>query len=135
MDKLSIAKLKVSSIMTKNLITASPDVTVEVAVRRMIDNDVECLPIVNAKDELCGLITFRDVVKKVVYTSAFGWELTVDEIMVKNVTTISPDSTLLDTVKIMKNRHLRRLPVVDAGKKIVGLVTNFDLALFGWESE
>ena len=135
MDKLSMAKLKVSSIMTKNLITATPDISVEVAVKRMIDNDVECLPIVNAKDELCGLITFRDVVKKVVYTSAFGWELTVDEIMVKNVTTINPDSTLLDTVKIMKNRHLRRLPVVDAGKKLVGLVTNFDLALFGWESE
>src|SRR4030042_7186569 len=110
MDKLSLAKLKVSTIMTKNLITATSDETVEVAVKRMIDNDVECLPIVNAKDELCGLITFRDVVKKVVYTSAFGWELTVDEIMVKNVTTINPDSTLLDTVKIMKNRHLRRLP-------------------------
>ena len=135
MDKLSIAKLKVSNIMTKTLITATSDVTVEVAVRRMIDNDVECLPIVNEKGALCGLITFRDVVKKVVYTSAFGWELTVDEIMVKNVTTVSPDSTLLDIIKIMKNRHLRRLPVVDASNKLVGLVTNFDLALFGWELE
>ncbi len=104
-------------------------------VRRMIDNDVECLPIINARDELCGLITFRDVVKKVVYTSAFGWELTVDEIMVKNIITCSPDSTLLDIIKIMKNRHLRRIPVVDTGNKLVGLVTNFDLALFGWEAE
>ena len=135
MDKLSIAKLKVSNIMTKTLITATSDVTVEVAVRRMIDNDVECLPIINARDELCGLITFRDVVKKVVYTSAFGWELTVDEIMVKNIITCSPDSTLLDIIKIMKNRHLRRIPVVDTGNKLVGLVTNFDLALFGWEAE
>ena len=135
MDKLSLAKLKVSTIMTRSLITATPNETVEVAVKRMIDNDVECLPIVNTQNELCGLITFRDVMKKVVYTSAFGWELTVNEIMVINVTTITPDSTLLDTVKIMKNRHLRRLPVVDVRKKLVGLVTNFDLALFGWDLE
>ena len=135
MDKMSLARLKVSNIMTKTLITATPDVTVEVAVKRMIDNDVECLPIVDVNGELSGLITFRDVVKKVVYTSAFGWEVIVEEIMVRNVTTLSPDSTLLDAIKIMKNKHLRRIPIVDVRSKLVGLVTNFDLALFGWETE
>ena len=67
--------------------------------------------------------------------SAFGWELTVDEIMAKNVITCHPNSTLLEVVKTMKNKHLRRLPVVDPSNKLVGLITNFDLALFGWELE
>jgi CBS domain-containing protein len=43
------------------------------------------------------------------------------------------DSTVLDVVKTMKNKHLRRIPIVDAENKLVGLVTDFDLALFGWD--
>ena len=130
-----MSKLKVSTIMTKSLITGTPNITVEEAVKKMIDNDVECLPIVNAKGELSGLITFRDIIKRVVYTSTFGWELTVDEIMAKNIVTCHPNSTLLEVVKTMKNKHLRRLPVVDTSNKLVGLVTNFDIALFGWDLE
>ena len=53
----------------------------------------------------------------------------------KNITTCGPDSTVLDVVKTMKNRHLRRLPVVNDENILVGLVTDFDLALFGWELE
>ena len=135
MGKLSMSKVQVSLIMTKKLITATPKITVEAAVRLMIDNDVECLPIINSTEELIGLITFRDIVKKVVYPSAFGWELTIEEIMVKNVTTCSPTSSMLEVVKTMKNRHLRRIPVVDSKNRLVGLVTNFDLALFGWDLE
>ena len=135
MGKLSMSKVQVSLIMTKKLITATPKITVEVATQLMIDNDVECLPIINSTEELIGLITFRDIVKKVVYPSAFGWELTIEEIMVRNVTTCSPNSSMLEVVKTMKNRYLRRIPVVDSKNKLVGLVTNFDLALFGWDLE
>jgi CBS domain-containing protein len=35
----------------------------------------------------------------------------------------------------MKNKKLRRIPVIDKNKKLVGLVTNFDLAIFGWDTE
>ena len=71
---------------------------------------------------------FRDIVTKVVCPSAFGWELRVEDIMAKNVTTCSPDSIVLEVVKTMKNKHLRRIPVINAKNLLVGLVTNFDLA-------
>jgi len=135
MYKLAMSKVKVSKIMTKDLITATLNITVEEAVKRMVDNNVECLPVIDSEGILQGLVTFRDIVTKVVYPSAFGWELKVEEIMAKNITTCSPDSTVLDIFKTMKNKHLRRIPVVNAKNVLVGLVTNFDLALFGWELE
>jgi CBS domain-containing protein len=135
MNRLDMSEVKVSKIMTKRLIVASIHDTVEEAVKKMVDNDVECLPVINSDGMLQGLVTFRDIVTKFVYPSAFKRELKIGEIMAKNITTCGPDSTVLDAVKTMKNRHLRRLPVVNAEKVLVGLVTDFDLALFGWELE
>ncbi|MGQ9640686.1 MAG: CBS domain-containing protein, partial [Candidatus Bathycorpusculaceae bacterium] len=56
----------------------------------------------------------------------------VEEIMVKDLVTCNLNSTVLDVVKIMKNKHLRRIPVINTKNKLAGLVTDFDLALFGW---
>jgi len=133
MKKLTIANVKISQIMTKDLITVSLDSTVEEVVNKMVDYDVECLPVIDAEGVLRGLVTFRDIVMKVVYPLTKTRESKVEKIMSKSLVTCDPNSTMLDVVKIMKNRHLRRIPVVDAKNKLVGLVTDFDLALFGWE--
>ncbi len=133
MTKLTTSTVKISRVMTKDLITVLLDGTVEEAVKKMIDYDVECLPVVDSKGVLHGLVTFRDIIIKVVYPQTKTRESKVEKIMSKNLVTCNFDSTVLDVVKIMKNKHLRRIPVVDAKNKLVGLVTDFDLALFGWE--
>jgi len=133
MKKLTIANAKISQIMTKDLVTVSLDSTVEEVVNKMVDCDVECIPVVDAEGVLRGLVTFRDIVMKVVYPLTKTRESQVEKIMSKSLVTCNPNSTVLDVVKIMKNRHLRRIPIVDAKNKLVGLVTDFDLALFGWE--
>ena len=132
MKKLTIANVKISQVMTKDLITVSLDSTVEEVVNKMVDHDVECLPVIDAEGVLHGLVTFRDIVMRVVYPQTKIRESKVEKIMSKSLVTCNPNSTVLDIVKIMKNRHLRRIPVVDAKNKLVGLVTDFDLALFGW---
>jgi len=135
MKKLSTASVKVSRVMTRNLITVSLGSMVEEAVRKMVDHDVECLPVVDSEGILHGLLTFRDIVTNVVYPQAKVRKSKVEEIMAKDLVTCDLNCTLLDVVKIMKNRHLRRIPVVNARNKLVGLVTDFDLALFGWNLE
>jgi len=135
MKKLSTASVKVSRVMTRNLITVSLGSMVEEAVRKMVDLDVECLPVVDSEGILHGLLTFRDVVTKVVYLQANVRKSKVEEIMAKDLVTCNLNCTVLDVVKIMKNRHLRRIPVVNARNKLMGLVTDFDLALFGWDFE
>jgi len=133
MKKFTTASVKISGIMTKDLITVPLDSTVEEVVKKMVDYDVECILVIDAEGVLQGMVTFRDIVMKVVYPSTKTRESEVEKIMSKNVVTCNPNSTVLDVVKIMKNKHLRRIPVVDAKNKLVGLVTDFDLALFGWD--
>jgi CBS domain-containing protein len=133
MKDLTAVNVKVSRIMTRNLITVSVGSTVEEAVKKMIEFDVECLPVIDSKSVLCGLLTFRDIITKAVYSQADVRKLKVEDIMTKDLVTCSPNNTVLDVVKIMKNRHLRRIPVVNAKNKLVGLITDFDLALFGWD--
>jgi len=135
MKKLTTASVKVSRVMTKNLITVSLGSMVDEAVKKMVDLDVECLPVVDSEGILHGLLTFRDIVTKVVYPQAKVRESKVEEIMTKDLVTCDINCTVLDVVKIMKNRHLRRIPVVNARNKLMGLVTDFDLALFGWDFE
>lgn len=67
MTKLTSTDVKISKVMTKDLITASIDSTVEDVVKKMVDYDVECVPVVDAEGVLRGLVTFRDIVMKVVY--------------------------------------------------------------------
>jgi CBS domain-containing protein len=133
MKDLAAVNVKVSRIMTRKLITVSVGSTVEEAVKNMIECDVECLPVIDSKGVLCGLLTFRDIITKAVYSQADVRKLKVEDIMTKDLVTCSPNNTVLDVVKIMKNRHLRRIPVVNAKNKLVGLITDFDLALFGWD--
>jgi CBS domain-containing protein len=133
MKKLTTADVKVSRVMTKNLITVSVGSMVEDAVKKMVDFDVECLPVVDSKGILHGLLTFRDIVTKVIYSQADVKKLKVEDIMAKDLVTCNPNYTVLDVVKLMTNKHLRRIPVVKARNKLVGLVTDFDLALFGWD--
>ncbi len=133
MKKLTIANVKISQVMTEDLITVFIGSTVEEVVKKMVDYDVECLPVIDAEGVLHGLVTFRDIVMKVVYPLTKIRESKVEKIMSKSLVTCNPDHTVFDVVKIMKNKHLRRIPVVDAKNKLVGLVTDFDLALFGWE--
>jgi len=133
MDKLDMARVKISKIMTKELVTTPLDSTVEEAVNKMVNYDVECLPVIDEEGVLQGLVTFRDIVVRVVYPSTNKKKLKVETMMSKNVVTCNPDSTVLDIAKIMKNKHLRRIPVVEAKNKLVGLVTDFDLALLGWD--
>ena len=135
MRKLTTASVKVSRVMTRNLITVSLGSMVEEAVKKMVDLDVECLPFVDPEGNLHGLLTFRDIVTKVVYLNAKARKSKVEEIMARDLVTCDLNCTVLDAVKIMKNRHLRRIPVVNARNKLMGLVTDFDLALFGWDFE
>ncbi len=135
MRNLTTASVRISRVMTRDLIAVSLGSSVEEAVKKMVDHDVECLPVIDSEGSLRGLLTFRDIVTKFVYTQAEPRKSKVEDIMAKDLVTCEPNSTILDVVKIMKNRHLRRIPVVNSRNMLVGLVTDFDLALVGWDFE
>ncbi|MFQ6130342.1 MAG: CBS domain-containing protein [Candidatus Hadarchaeaceae archaeon] len=118
--------------MTKNVVAIGPERSASEAVKKMVERNVECLPVVQF-GELQGLITFRDIIEKVVYAKRVPRKTKVKDVMAKKMITCRPDSTVIEVVKLMKNKRLRRVPVVNKEGRLVGIVTDFDLAIFGWE--
>lgn len=128
----TVSNLTVEEIMTRNVITVETEEPVFSMVKKMINKNVECLPVTKA-GKLKGLITFRDVIRKVVYEGKDPKKMKAKDVMTKSVVTCYNDATVLDVVKLMKNKRLRRIPVIDRDGNLVGLITNFDLAIVGWD--
>ena len=129
---MSTTGVKIRELMTRNVVAIGPERSVSEAVKKMVERNVECLPIVQF-GELKGLITFRDIIEKVVYAKRVPRKTKVKDVMAKKTVTCRPDSTVIEVVKLMKNKSLRRIPVVNKEGRLVGIVTDFDLAIFGWE--
>ncbi len=131
-SRISTTGVKIRELMTTNVVTIDPEKSVSKAVKKMVERNVECLPIVKF-GALQGLITFRDIIEKVVYAKRVPEKTKVRDIMAKKMVTCGPDSTIIEVVKLMKNKRLRRIPVIDENRRLLGIITNFDLAIFGWE--
>jgi len=121
--------------MTPNPLTINPDMPVAEALSFMRQHNVRRLPILNKKRKLVGIISEKDLL----YASAspatslsvyeVGYllsKLKVEEIMAKNVTTITPDAPLEEAARIMADGKVSGLPVMD-GDHLVGIITETDV--------
>jgi CBS domain-containing protein len=109
--------------MVTDVVTVEPDVNVRRAVRAMNDFEIGCLVVVEA-GRVVGILTERDVLKRVVDEGRKPEETSVREVMSKPP--ISPDADLETAIELMFKHKIKKLPVVENGK-LVGLVTFTDL--------
>lgn len=117
--------MRVSEIMTgAAVIDASHDTLVE-AARKMWKQQTGSLLVVDG-DDLVGIITERDILKAVALGTPIDDTL-ISEVMSKDVITVGPGTSLREAAKVMADRWIRHLPVVDNGK-LVGVVSQRDLA-------
>jgi acetoin utilization protein AcuB len=127
----------IKNYMTRHPITVGPDLAVVEAQRIMADNRVKHLPVVDSGKHILGILTpSRFSITADRMTSLDVWEITrrlthvtVGDLMVKGETlvTISADATLEDAAYLMVSRHITGLPVVDADRVVVGIITQSDL--------
>jgi len=123
-DTLSEIK-KVSSIMTREVVTAPGNITVREAVRRMADRSISCL-IVGREGRPAGIITERDVVRLLADSPHLG-RLKLYDIMSCPVVCVEADRPVFEAAMLMKKRRMRRLVVVDDDSRVMGLVTQSDI--------
>ena len=93
----------------------------------MHDSHLGVLPVVD-NDQLVGIITDRDICCKVIATGHSAGFTKVEEVMSKDVTTCLDDQNIGDATKLMIEKHIRRLAVLDQKNAIVGLLSVDDLA-------
>jgi CBS domain-containing protein len=120
--------MKVSDVMTHDVKIASPADTLRHAAQMMEGIDAGVLP-VGENDRLVGMLTDRDITVRAVARGKAPDECTVREIMSPDIKYVYEDETVETAAKNMGDLQLRRLPVLDRKKRLVGIVSLGDLAL------
>ena len=127
-------RTKVREVMTDRPRAVTPDTPVSEAARLMESEDVGALPILEG-DQLAGIVTDRDIVIRAVAKEKDPKGMPVREVASREVATIGPDDTLSDALKVMARAQVRRIPVVDEGNRLVGMVSQADVALEAKEKD
>jgi len=115
--------------MVEGVVTIDADATVMKAVKLMNENEIGCL-IVMRRGRAVGIITERDLLKRVIAKSKNPKKTQVREIMTKPLIAGQPDMDLEEATKLMFKMKIKKLPVVESEGKLLGLITLTDVARF-----
>ena len=124
---MATASKTIRDVMTSNPTTIEPSTPIAEAARKMRDEDVGSLPIVDG-DQLIGTITDRDITIRAVANGRDAQSTTAGEIASRDLVTIDPQQTLEEAARLMAQHQLRRLPVVEEDGRIVGILAQADVA-------
>ena len=118
---------QIKEMMSRDVKVVSPDMTIMEAARTMCNGDFGMMP-VGENDRMIGAISDRDIAIRAV-AEGKGPGTKVREIMSTGICWAYDDDTVEQAVKLMSERQVRRLPVVDHDKRLVGIVALGDLAV------
>jgi len=120
----------IKDVMTSNPCSIDAEKSVAYAAKMMREEDVGLAPIVEG-DKLIGMLTDRDIAIRVVAEGRNPEQVKVADVASKQVVTIDPQQDLDEALRIMAKHQVRRLPVVEEGGKLVGVVAQADIAREG----
>ena len=118
-------------IMTENPACCLAEDKVYMVAQRMQSEDIGSLPVVTDHEtkKLIGIVTDRDLALKIVGGSRDATVTQVSEVMTPNPVVCHPSDALDGMVELMASHQIRRLPVVDEGGRVVGIIAQADVAI------
>ena len=125
--------MQLSQIITRDVETIPPTATVREAAQRMRSRDVGSLPVCDGT-RLLGMITDRDITVRAIADGRDPASTPVREAMTPDVVYAFEDDDLPKVARLMQDKQIRRLPVVNHEKKLVGIVALADVARAGDDS-
>src|ERR1043165_7356814 len=121
--------MRVQDLMTHPAITCHGNDVLDRAAQRMWEHDCGALPVVNDEGKVTGMITDRDVCMAALTQGRPLHDLLVNVAMAKHVIAVGPDNTIGDVEHLMAEHQIRRLPVLDAANRPLGVISLNDLAI------
>ena len=115
---------RAESLIIRDVITVTPDTTVEELLRMMEQHRIHGFPVVEDDNRLVGIVTWRDV-------RLADPQLKVRDVMTKDVITATEDITLEEAKRILHRHRIEKLPIVDEEGRVRGLITMRDITLKG----
>ena len=121
---------KCSEVMTKNPICCLPDSMAAEAAKLMKSENIGSIPVIENEQshKLVGIVTDRDLALKIVAEGLDAKSTKVAAVMTHKVVTCHADDDLQKALDAMAEHQLRRIPVVDKDKKILGIIAQADVA-------
>ncbi|HEX5041471.1 MAG TPA: CBS domain-containing protein [Candidatus Polarisedimenticolaceae bacterium] len=114
--------------MSRSVATVHPSDPVEHAARRMAHHDVGALPVAQGNGRLIGMITDRDLVVRLLARGRDPLRCRVEDAMTEDVYPVRMDEDLDRALDVMARHRVRRVPVVDDRDRIVGMLSQADVA-------
>ncbi|QUL37948.1 CBS domain-containing protein [Erythrobacter sp. JK5] len=113
-------------------LTCPPETTVFEAVTQMAEKNFGSIFITDAQDHVLGVMTERDIFRRVIGEGRDPKTTPVSEVMTSDVRMASKDDEILPWLQMMSNERFRRLPIVDENKKLVSVMSQGDFVAYTW---
>jgi CBS domain-containing protein len=122
---------KASKVMTENPVFCLPNDSVIKAAKLMKSENIGSIPVVENEQtrELIGIVTDRDLVLKIVAEGLDAASTPIDVVMTHKVVTCLADDDLQKVMDTMSKHRLRRIPIINKNKTILGMISQADVAL------
>ncbi len=120
--------MKIDKLMVKNVLTCLAEDNLCVPARSMWDGDCGSIPVVDSKSRVIGMITDRDICMAAYTQGKPLQSIRVQSAMSKELVCCKSSDSLEQAEELMRRQKVRRLPVVDAEKRLIGLLSLHDVA-------
>ena len=141
----------VKDIMTKDVITVKKEASIREIAQTIVDHDVSGLPVMDDDGTVCGIVSEGDLVRKefapelpdelcilgaVIYYSGLREyqdafrkiaAISAEQLMTKKIISVKADDDVSEVAKILYNKHVKRVPVLDEKKHLLGIVSRRDI--------
>jgi len=141
----------VAEVMTQEVVTVLPETPVQTVIQLLTEKRISGLPVVNAEGKLVGVVSNSDLMWRETGTNPPAYVMLLDsviylenparyerdlhkvlgqtagELMTANPITITPDRSLQEAARLMHDRDIHRLPVLDESNQLVGILTRGDI--------
>jgi len=132
-----VTRRTVNDVMTRDVVTISKEATVQEAARLMVRHGISGLPVLDADHQLVGVLSTTDLLRRTRERTGrpwwHGWSRAgrdsrrIGPVMTAPAVTVRPDTPLVAAAERLEQHRITRLPVVDQGGKLLGIVTRCDL--------
>ncbi len=120
--------MKVKDCMCNDVCSVKPNTNLSQVAKLMGEKHVGCIPVCDENNQICGIVTDRDILLRAVACDKDTKTCMVSDIMTCNVCTCNQDDEMTNAESKMSKHQIRRLPVCDTNNKVIGILTLGDLA-------